>query len=93
MSDNELRTNRPESPLADQAAEHAPTLLLSKLDLAHALRVSTKTVERLDCALKLPRAVRMGGRGHKRWSRDAIREWIEQGCPDRDQFEQGRKSR
>lgn len=66
----------------------APPLLLDKEDLGRELRVSGKTVDRLDAAGKLPRPVRIGPSGRaKRWPRQTIVAWIAAGCPDRATWE------
>ena len=62
-----------------------PTLLWSKADLARELRTSIKTVDRMDAAGKLPRAVRVGT--GKRWDRSTIVRWVAAGCPCRRDFE------
>jgi predicted DNA-binding transcriptional regulator AlpA len=69
-------------------APPAAALLLTAEDLARLLQLSGKTIKRMDQAGRLPRAVRLGERGHtKRWRRDEIDAWIAAGCPDRGKWE------
>ncbi len=85
--------------LVNNRAEYEPSdtgerpdseaILLTKADLARELRASVKTIDRLDNAGRLPRAVRIGRA--KRWARQTIVEWIAAGCPDREDFERFRK--
>ncbi len=56
-------------------------LLLSAIDLAGMLNISTRTLWRLDSSAKLPSAVRVGSQ--KRWRCDEIQAWIHAGCPAR----------
>lgn len=61
------------------------TLLLDKQQLAAELRCSTRKIDRLDSAGKLPAPVRIGVA--KRWARQTIEKWIAAGCPERLGFE------
>ncbi len=63
-----------------------PTMVLSAPDLARELRVSTKTIDRMDQMGKLPRPIRVGHRA-KRWPRDVIVRWIAAGAPNRRDWE------
>ncbi|MEW6744791.1 MAG: helix-turn-helix domain-containing protein [Planctomycetota bacterium] len=56
-------------------------LLISARELAELLGVSLRTIWRLESAGKLPESVYLGS--SKRWSRQAIEEWIRDGCPAR----------
>jgi predicted DNA-binding transcriptional regulator AlpA len=76
---------------SDSEAEppEAYAMLLTKADLARELRCSIKSIDRADNSGRLPRAVRIGRA--KRWSRQAILQWIAAGCPDREGFERFNK--
>jgi predicted DNA-binding transcriptional regulator AlpA len=63
-----------------------PALLLSKTDLARELRVSAKTIDRMDQSGRLPRPIRVGSRA-KRWPREIIVAWVAAGAPNRRDFE------
>lgn len=81
---------RPDS-VSDDDSERpdAIAMLLTKADLARELRTSSKTIDRMDNAGKLPRPVRVGRA--KRWGRQTIVAWIAAGCPDRHDFERFHK--
>lgn len=64
-------------------------LLLSAADLARELRVSTKTIRRLDAMGKLPLPVKLGRL--LRWRRDELIAWLAAGGPDRDEWERFRR--
>jgi excisionase family DNA binding protein len=53
--------------------------LLDVLTLAAMLDCSTRHVERLSDAGKMPPALKIGRL--RRWSRRSIREWLDAGCP------------
>lgn len=55
--------------------------LLTMKEVAARLRVSTRTVQRLAKAERLPSPLRIGG--SPRWCESAIEQWIEAGCPGR----------
>ena len=57
-------------------------LALNVREVAERLGCSTRHVERMDSAGKLPAAVRLGGRA-KRWRSAEISAWLNAGCPDR----------
>lgn len=86
-----IAVHQPQSNERTDAENAGPSLglLLSKSELARELRASVKTIDRLDNAGRLPRAVRIGRA--KRWARQTIVEWIAAGCPDREDFERFRK--
>lgn len=65
--------------------------LLSANGLARQLCVSRRTIARLKSAGKLPRALRIGG--SVRWRSEDIAQWIEAGCPDRQEWEAISKQR
>ncbi len=67
----------------EKPATEGPRLLTVE-DLAEWLRVSTRTVWRLESASKLPPCVRFGR--VKRWTDVAIRDWIAAGCPSRSEL-------
>jgi predicted DNA-binding transcriptional regulator AlpA len=72
-------------PAAAMPADHAPALTLSAADLARELRVSVKTITRMDQCGKMPAAVRVGHA--KRWLRSTIVAWLADGCPSRREWE------
>jgi predicted DNA-binding transcriptional regulator AlpA len=55
--------------------------LLTVDELAGWLRISTRTVWRMESSGKLPSCLRFGRA--KRWTDVAIRDWIAAGCPSR----------
>jgi predicted DNA-binding transcriptional regulator AlpA len=59
-------------------------------EIGRDLRVSSKTIRRMDAEGKLPRPVMVGARS-LRWVRQTIVEWLAAGCPDRETFEANRK--
>lgn len=61
------------------------TGLMSARDLGEVLRISVRSVWRLNASGKLPRPVRIGR--SVRWRRCDIDRWIELGCPDRRTFD------
>ncbi len=61
-------------------AVDGPTLLTVE-DVAGWLRISTRTVWRMESSGKLPSCLRFGR--VKRWTDVTIREWIAAGCPSR----------
>lgn len=62
-----------------QLTGHQEPLLITALELARLMRVSTRTLWRLRSAGELPEPVRFGGA--VRWRFDEIRKWIADGCP------------
>jgi predicted DNA-binding transcriptional regulator AlpA len=52
---------------------------LDRRDVATLLKISLRTLDRLDAAGHLPPPLRVGGR--KRWLATVITEWISNGCP------------
>jgi predicted DNA-binding transcriptional regulator AlpA len=60
-------------------------LVLSAADLARDLRVSVKTIWRLDASGKIPRPIRVGRL--LRWDRGEIVRWIAAGGPPRSEWE------
>jgi predicted DNA-binding transcriptional regulator AlpA len=73
-------------PQTQTALPDTPAMLLSVADLARELRISVKTIARMDQAGKLPRPIRVGSRA-KRWARATIVEWIAAGAPCRREWE------
>lgn len=61
------------------------SLLLTAEELAAELRLSERTVRRLDAAAKLPAPVSIGAT--VRWKRSDIDAWVLTGCPNREKFE------
>jgi predicted DNA-binding transcriptional regulator AlpA len=55
-------------------------------DIARELRLSPKTIRRMNDAAKIPAPVTVGARS-LRWIRQTIVEWLAVGCPDRATFE------
>jgi predicted DNA-binding transcriptional regulator AlpA len=63
-------------------------LLYDRDGLAAALAVSTKTIDRMNAAGKLPRPVRVGvGDRALRWRVAEIASWVEADMPDRETWE------
>lgn len=60
-------------------------LLLGRVELAAALGVSTATLDRLDSAGKVPRAIKLGGR--KLWRRAEVEAWLAANAPERAEWE------
>jgi excisionase family DNA binding protein len=67
------------STLDFESAAASEPLLITALELAHLLQVSTRTLWRLRSAGELPQPVRFGGT--VRWRLDEVRKWIAEGCP------------
>jgi len=65
------------------AAGATPQFFVRKT-LAAFLQLSTRTLDRLDSAGKLPPAVRIGAA--KRWPRIVVEEWLRLGCPSREEM-------
>ena len=55
--------------------------LLTAKQLADLLQLSTRSIWRLKNAAKLPAPIEIGG--SVRWKREEVRQWIAEGCPDR----------
>lgn len=62
-----------------QPAEASEPLLITAAELARLLKISTRTLWRLQSAGRLPAPVRFGGT--VRWRQDEVRNWIAEGCP------------
>jgi excisionase family DNA binding protein len=63
--------------------------LLTADEVAERLRTSRRTIDRLHAAGKLPRPVRPSR--SNLWRGSEIAEWIDAGCPRREQWERTRK--
>ena len=61
------------------AAGEQQAALLDVNDVAAMLQCSVRTVYRLSGSGRMPRPVRLGAL--VRWSREAIKQWIAEGCP------------
>lgn len=61
------------------------SMLLSAEDLAGELRVSVRSIRRMDATGELPAPIRLSSRA-VRWRRAELRAWIEAGCPPRDEW-------
>ncbi len=59
--------------------ERAKPALISALELAKLLQVSTRTLWRLRSAGKLIKPIKIGG--STRWRLDEVQAWIAEGCP------------
>ena len=59
---------------------------MTDAEIARDLRVSPKTIRRMDEAGKIPAPVTVGARS-LRWVRQTIVDWLAAGCPDRETFE------
>lgn len=71
-------------------ADGPPPFTMTDADIGRELRLSAKSIRRMDDAAKLPRPVMVGARS-LRWVRQTIVEWLAAGCPDRATFEANRK--
>ena len=71
-------------------ADRPLSIAMTDVDVAHELRLSTKSIRRMHLGGKLPEPVVVGARS-LRWLRTTIVEWLAAGCPDRDTFESNRK--
>jgi predicted DNA-binding transcriptional regulator AlpA len=72
------------------AADGPLPLTMMDADIGRELRVSSKTIRRMDADGKLPRPVMVGARS-LRWVRETIVEWLAAGCPERETFEKDQK--
>ncbi len=63
--------------------------LLDVMDVAALLNVSSRHVYRMADAGKMPRPFKLGGA--VRWDREAIRSWIDSGCPTVESRHGGRR--
>lgn len=63
-----------------QPPEASEPLLITAAELARLLKISTRTLWRLQSAGRLPEPVRFGGA--VRWRLEEVRNWIAEGCPD-----------
>lgn len=72
------------------AADGPLPFTMTGAEIGHELRLSAKTIRRMDADGKLPRPVMVGARS-LRWVRQTIVEWLAAGCPDRETFEANRK--
>jgi predicted DNA-binding transcriptional regulator AlpA len=61
----------------------ADTLLVSAADLARELRLSIRTIRRMDASGALPRPIRFSSGAVIRWRRADIVAWLAAGCPRR----------
>lgn len=59
---------------------------MTDAEIARELRLSPKTIRRMDDAATIPRPVVVGARS-LRWVRQTIVDWLAAGCPDRATFE------
>lgn len=60
-------------------AEASEPFLITAAELARLLKISTRSLWRLQSAGSLPAPVRFGGT--VRWRLDEVRNWIAEGCP------------
>ncbi len=72
------------------AANEPPPFTMTDAEIARELRLSAKTIGRMNDDRKLPQPVVVGARS-LRWVRQTIVEWLAAGCPDRATFEANRK--
>lgn len=79
-----------EPPLASAAFDTGPQCLDAR-GVADALRVSVRSIRRLDDAGKLPEPLRLGG--SKRWLAEDIHDWLRAGAPPRRQWSAMRKGK
>ncbi len=73
----------------DRKQVAAPTLL-SADELAGQLKMSPRSVWRLESAGKIPRPIRLGRL--VRWSQEEITRWITAGAPSRHEWESTKQS-
>ena len=74
-----------------EEAPAAQPLVLDAQGLAAAGFGSVRHVRRLDASGKLPRAVRLGGK-KKVWLRNELVAWLTAGAPNRDAWEQMKRT-
>lgn len=72
------------------AANEPPPYTMTDAEIAWELRLSAKTIHRMNDDGKLPQPVTVGARS-LRWVRQTMVEWLAAGCPDRATFEANRK--
>jgi predicted DNA-binding transcriptional regulator AlpA len=72
------------------AANEPPPFTMTDVEIARELRLSAKTIGRMNADGKLPQPVTVGARS-LRWVRQTIVEWLAAGCPDRATFEANQK--
>ena len=72
------------------AANEPPPFTMTDAEIARELRLSAKTIRRMNDDGKLPQPVTVGARS-LRWVRQTIVEWLAAGCPDRATFDGNRK--
>ena len=75
---------------AVMAANEPPPFTMTDAEIARELRLSAKTIRRMNDDGRLPQPVVVGARS-LRWVRQTIVEWLAAGCPDRATFEADRK--
>ena len=81
VTDMRHMAGAPEDPKSAGTVEVTPALLLDANDVARLLKCSRRTVYRLADSGRIPAPVRLGML--VRWSRQALDEWIVEGCPSR----------
>lgn len=75
----------PRKPLGVQptdSADTSGTLLMSAADVGREIRLSIRSVRRMDSSGALPRPIRLSS-GACRWRRSDVVAWIAAGCPRR----------
>ncbi len=65
---------------------HSDALTMTAAEVGRELQVSTKSINRMHAAGRLPTPIVVGARS-LRWARKKIIEWMNAGCPDRVTFE------
>ena len=85
-------------PLVEQVAlpqphEEVPplTLLMSIDEVSRLLRISIRTIWRLDASGRFPQPIRLGRT--IRWNREELVRWVDAGCPPRREWELIRNDR
>lgn len=73
------------SKVPKESTTHVEPVLVHVKSLARMLSMSVRTVWRMNSCGKLPRCIRVGR--SVRWNVETIRDWLDQGCPDRETFE------
>lgn len=67
------------------ATSAPPPIAVDKRGVAQMFPLSSRAIERLDAAAKMPAGYRIGGR--RVWRVDDLRRWAELGFPCRQEFE------
>jgi predicted DNA-binding transcriptional regulator AlpA len=80
------RVERAEIPPKGNSLHVPLPSTMTDAEIARDLRLSPKTIRRMNDAAKIPAPVTVGARS-LRWVRQKIVDWLAAGCPDRETFE------